>query len=299
MRLNLKARNYLHSALFLVLCLIFPVAIADPVKNHSVNNAILKIPELNQHVTDLTGTISPSQINSINIKLQEFEDKTGSQIAILIIQSTYPEEISQYSIRVVDEWKLGRKGVDDGVLLLIAKKDRHIRVEVGYGLEGVLSDAKSKQIISELILPYFKSGQYFEGINAGLDEILALIARENISVQAKTNSQQSEFDPFGLLIFVFVAALALGGFVKKLIGVGLAGLLIGIVSGFTVWIFTQLLSVSLFAALIAILATFFGNAGSGPLVNGSYIPTIRGRGIDDRFNGGGGGFGGGGASGEW
>ena len=299
MGLNLKALKKFFSALYLIACFISTAVIASTVSNNSTHNTVLKIPELTQHVTDLTGTISPSQIKSINLKLQEFESKRGSQIAVLIVQSTYPEDISQYSIRVVEDWKLGRRGSDDGVLLLVAIKDKRIRLEVGYGLEGVLTDAKSKQIISELILPYFKKGQYFEGINSGLDAVLKLISSENSPVQAESNSRQSEIDPMGLLIFVFVVALVFGGAVKKILGVGLAGLLIGAITGIVVWIFTQLLLVSLFSAVVAFMATFVGNSGVGPLINGSNLPNMRGGGGDERFRGGGGGFGGGGASGEW
>src|SRR5512140_1579524 len=129
--------------------------------------AEVAIPALSARVTDLTSTLNAQQIQTLESKLAAFEAKKGAQIAVLLLPTTQPETIEQYGIRVAEAWKLGRKGVDDGALLLIAKDDHKLRIEVGYGLEGVLNDATSKRIVSDLILPYFKRGEFYPGIDAG------------------------------------------------------------------------------------------------------------------------------------
>src|SRR5574340_907947 len=126
--------------------------------------ADVAVPPLKSRVTDLTGTLSANEAVQLEQKLAAFEEKKGSQIAVLIVPTTQPETIEQYAIRVAEAWKLGRKGVDDGVLLLIAKNDRTLRIEVGYGLEGVLPDAIAKRIIDELIVPAFRQGDFAAGL---------------------------------------------------------------------------------------------------------------------------------------
>src|SRR5262249_35948034 len=141
------------------------------------------VPPLTARVTDLTGTLTSEQQAALEQKLAAFEAAKGSQLAALVVPTTHPEEIEQYSIRVVDQWKLGRgtvggKKVDDGALLLVAKDDHRVRIEVGYGLEGVLTDAMSNRIISETIAPAFREGNFYEGIDAGLDQMMKLIEGE-------------------------------------------------------------------------------------------------------------------------
>ena len=127
------------------------------------------IPKLEARVTDLTGTLTAAQQAELEQKLKDFEAQKGVQIAVLLLPSTQPEQIEQYSIRVVEAWKLGRKKVDDGALLIIAKNDRTLRIENGYGLEGVLTDAASNRIIEDTMLPLLRQGQYFAAITAGVD----------------------------------------------------------------------------------------------------------------------------------
>ncbi|HEX8784515.1 MAG TPA: YgcG family protein, partial [Steroidobacteraceae bacterium] len=141
------------------------------------------VPPLTARVTDLTGTLTAGERSALEQKLAAFEVAKGSQLAVLMVPTTRPEEIEQYSIRVVDQWKLGRgtvggRKVDDGALLLIAKNDHRMRIEVGYGLEGVLTDAMSNRIISETITPAFREGNFYEGIDAGLDQMMKLIQGE-------------------------------------------------------------------------------------------------------------------------
>ena len=131
------------------------------------SDGLAPIPPLRARVTDLTNTLSPSDQQALEAKLAAWERDTGNQMAVLVIPSTKPEPIEAYSIRVAEAWKIGRKGQDNGVLFLIAKDDRKLRFEVGYGLEGVLTDATSRRIIAETVAPYFRQNQFAAGINAG------------------------------------------------------------------------------------------------------------------------------------
>ena len=137
--------------------------------------ALQAIPKLEARVTDLTGTLTAGEQADLEAKLKAFEERKGSQIAVLLVPTTLPEAIEQYSIRVVEAWKLGRAKPDDGVLLVMAKDDHTLRIEVGRGLEGALTDATSNRIIEETITPLFKQGQFAAGINAGVAQILSLI----------------------------------------------------------------------------------------------------------------------------
>ncbi|HSD60573.1 MAG TPA: YgcG family protein, partial [Burkholderiales bacterium] len=140
--------------------------------------AEVPVPPLQARVTDLTRTLSGGQQAALERRLAAFEQKKGSQVAVLIVPSTRPETIEQYAIRVAEQWKLGRKGVDDGALLLVAKDDREVRIEVGYGLEGVLPDATAKRIISEVIVPRFRQGDFAGGIDAGVGRMISVIEGE-------------------------------------------------------------------------------------------------------------------------
>src|SRR5882762_516209 len=127
------------------------------------------VPPLRAHVTDLTGTLSSQQIQDLESRLAAFERAKGSQIAVLMLPSTQPETIEEYSIRLADAWKIGRARVDDGVILIVAKNDRKLRVEVGRGLEGAIPDAIAKRVIAEVITPHFKANDFYGGIAAGTD----------------------------------------------------------------------------------------------------------------------------------
>jgi uncharacterized protein len=136
------------------------------------------VPKFNSWVVDLTNTLTPTQKQLLEQQLKQLAETKGSQLAVLIVPTTTPESIEQYSIRVAEKWQLGRKGIDDGVLLLIAKNDRKLRIEVGYGLEGVIPDAIAKRVISEIITPYFKAGDFYGGIVAGVHQLIQLIEGE-------------------------------------------------------------------------------------------------------------------------
>ena len=160
-------RQLTRSGLFLSCLFCFGFAVADQ-----------PIPALSRRVTDLTRTLSASQQADIENTLQSFEQQKGSQVAVLIVPTTQPETIEQYSIRVASQWKLGRKGVDDGVLFLVAKNDRTLRIEVGYGLEGALPDALCNRIIDGYIVPRFKQGDFVGGIREGVLRITKTIEGE-------------------------------------------------------------------------------------------------------------------------
>jgi uncharacterized protein len=258
------------------------------------------IPQLTAPVTDLSGTLSADQRGQLIAKLAAFEAQKGAQIAVLLVPTVKPEAIEQYSIRVAEAWKLGRKGVDDGVLLLIAKQDKKLRIEVGYGLEGALNDATAKRIISETITPRFKQGDFYGGIDAGLDVIIKVVGGEALPPpKAKSgggSTTASNGDNFEtLLIAGFILVFVVGGILRAIFGRFLAAGIIGGVAGV---IASILLSSMIVAVLIGvavfIFSLIFGRGGGGWSSGGGSWG-----GGSGGFSGGGGSFGGGGASGDW
>src|SRR6201985_587609 len=149
-------------------------------------------PPLSGRVVDQTGTLSSGDIDALTQKLKDFEARKGSQVAVLIVPTTQPEEIEQYSIRVAEAWKIGRKKIDDGAILLVAKNDRKLRIEVGYGLEGALTDGTSKRIIAEIITPKFRSGDFAGGISDGVDRIISVIDGEPLPAPAPRAQSSSD-----------------------------------------------------------------------------------------------------------
>lgn len=263
------------------------------------------IPALEARVTDLTGSLTASERNTLEQRLAAFEQSKGSQIALLIVPTTQPEAIEQYSIRVVDTWQLGRKDVDDGVLLLVAKADRKLRIEVGRGLEGVLPDAIAKRIIAERITPAFREGRFAEGLSDGVDAILARIQGEPLPPPTRAPVDvDNVFDLLVQTLFVaFIAAPILRAIFGRLAGAG-----VGAVAGGAWWFLsTSVLTLGGVGAIIAALAVIFlgSGRGGGPWTTGSG----HGGGFGSSgggwssggggFSGGGGGFSGGGASGGW
>ena len=144
-------------------------------------HAQIPLPQLEARVTDLTGTLTAAQQSALEEKLAAFEARKGAQIAVLILPTTEPEDIAQFGIRLAEAWKLGRKGVDDGAILIVAKDDRAMRIEVQYGLEGVLTDATASRIINDTIVPLFKQGDFYGGINAGVDQMLRVVDGEPLA----------------------------------------------------------------------------------------------------------------------
>lgn len=261
--------------------------------------ALVPIPDLSHRVTDLTSTLSAAQANALEDKLAAFEAKQGSQIAVLIVPTTQPEEIAQFGIRVADAWKIGRKNVDDGVLLIVAKEDRKMRLEVGYGLEGAIPDAIAKRVIAETITPYFKAGDFAGGIDAGVTQLMRLIEGERLPPPQEAPAGQQNG---GAFIFVLFGGIVAGWILSAMLGRVMGGMLAGLGSGAV----GALLFGFGFAAFLIGLMVFFivgirqrsyGGWSSGGGFGGGYGG---GYGGGSSWGGGGGGrFGGGGASGSW
>jgi uncharacterized protein len=275
------------------------------------------VPALAARVTDLTGTLTAEQQTALEQRLAAFEARKGSQLAVLIVPTTHPEEIEQYSIRVVDKWKLGRgtvggKKVDDGALLLIAKDDHRIRIEVGYGLEGVLTDAMSNRIISETIAPAFREGNFYEGIDAGVGQMMKLIEGEPLPPPEHA-WQSGRHGAGGNILPQLLFAVLIGSvLLRAVFGRTLGSVFTGLGAGALVWIAGYALVLAGVAALGGFLLTLLmglprgsgwsssprsGGFGGGW---GGFGGGIGGGGFGGGgFSGGGGGFGGGGSSGSW
>jgi uncharacterized protein len=153
--------------------------------------ADVAVPPLTARVVDQTATLSGSDIAALTQRLKDLEVRKGSQIAVLIVPTTAPETIEQYSIRVAEAWKIGRKKIDDGALLVVAKDDHKLRIEVGYGLEGALTDITTQRIIDEVITPKFRSGDFAGGISGGIDRIIAVVDGEPLPAPVQRNSGTS------------------------------------------------------------------------------------------------------------
>lgn len=270
----------------------------------AVGQALRPVPPLESRVTDLANVLTAEQRAVLDGRLAELEARTGSQVAVLLVPSTRPEAIEQYAIRVVDAWQLGRGEVDDGVLLLIALEDRELRIEVGYGLEGAIPDARANRIIDEYITPHFRDGNFAAGIDAGLDAIAAAIEDEELPPPVQ---QRDTLPDIGsMLPILLVVAMALGGALKRAFGSLPGAALTGGIVGIIAWFIVGLLATAVIAGFIAFFISLFMAAGPGAWTSGGgYRGGFGGghRGGFGRggggFSGGGGGFGGGGASGGW
>jgi len=296
------------------------VALAQIAGWEHTTEGLAPIPALSTRVTDLTGTLSPPERQALEAKLAAWEQQTGNQLVVLLVPSTQPEPIEAYSIRVAEAWKIGRKGKDNGALLVVAKNDRKLRIEVGYGFEGVLTDATSRRIIAETITPLFRQNQFAAGINAGVDRIIGVIGKGEPlapAAERKPGPPQAAF-PFELLIFLFIVVPVLGSILRRIFGkVGGATVGAGLVGG-GAWLVAQSLLIGIGAgALTWFILLFMGMAGGsgvsragtrggtwggGPWIGGGGWGGGGGGGFGGGggwSGGGGGGFGGGGASGNW
>jgi uncharacterized protein len=262
--------------------------------------ADVAVPPLTARVTDLTGTLSGEAVNRIEAKLANFEAKKGSQIAVLIVPSTAPEEIEQFGIRVEDAWKLGRKGVDDGAYLIVAKNDRRVRIEVGYGLEGALPDAIASRIIAETITPHFKLGDYDGGVEAGVDQMIAVVNGEPLPEPDRKWEHHSGLGH--LLPLLLVAVFVASGVLRALFGRLFGSVATGGLAGGIAWLLSHFLPIGLGAGVVAFLfAMLAGSTSSGWSAGRGWSGGLGGGfgGGGGGFSGGGGGGGGGGASGGW
>jgi uncharacterized protein len=277
---------------------------------------LVPVPALTTPVTDLAGVLTPEQVAALDSKLRSFAQAKGSQVAVLVVPTTQPEEIEQYAIRVAEAWKLGRKGVDDGALLLVARDDRKVRIEVGYGLEGALPDATANRIIDEIIVPSFRGGDYYGGIDAGVDRMMQVINGEPLPEPVRRGTASGAVSGLGnLLPVLLVFALVGGSILRRLFGRVGGALATGGLVGFVTWLIIGIVAMSVVAGVIAFIFAVMGGMGGGPGGRG-WSSRRRGGGTGfpggfggggfggggfggGGFSGGGGGFGGGGASGSW
>lgn len=228
------------------------------------------IPPLKARVTDLAGMLQPEQQVALEKTLQEHEAKTGNQVAVLLVKNTAPEEIEQYSIRVAEAWKLGRKGVDDGVILLISKDNRKTRLEVGRGAEGTITDAMSKRILQDVIAPYFRKNDFYGGLNAGINAIHALLNKEAFPSVPQKQAANVNGDGIGWLPFLLFPLFIIYAIVRSI------------------------------RARNPLKHDGWGSSSSGIFIGGGGGWSSGGSSSDSGgFSGGGGDFGGGGASGDW
>lgn len=268
------------------------------------------IPPLRARVTDLTGTLDVEQKGLLEAKLAAVERAKGAQIVLLVVPTVQPESVEQYALRVVEVWKPGRRGVDDGALLLVAKDDRRMRIEVGYGLEGVLNDATAKRIISELIAPRFKQGDFYGGIDAGIDAMIKVVSGEVLPVPGGQGSRpvDTDADRFETgLLAAFVLVFLVGGVLRAIFGRFLAAGMVGVAASVIASLLISSLLVAVIlgivAGVVSLLLGMRGGVGwsSGGVswgAAGRWHGSSSGGGVGG-FRGGGGDFGGGGASGAW
>jgi uncharacterized protein len=259
------------------------------------------VPALKARITDLTGTLDAGQLASLEAELRAFEQSKGSQIAVLMLPSTQPETIEQYSIRVAERWKIGRSKADDGVILIIAKNDQRLRIEVGYGLEGVIPDVVAKRVIREVIAPHLLANDFYGGIRDGTQTLMKLIEGEKLPppARARTSAVDNYQTLFVILLVVVVVA---GGVLKAIFGRLFGSAATGVAAGFIAWALAGALGAAVIAGVVAFLMALMGAGrgyypggfGGGGLGSGGGFG-----GGGGGFGGGGGGFGGGGASGGW
>jgi uncharacterized protein len=265
-----------------------------------IAGAQVPVPPLTGRVIDQTGTLTTSQKAALEQTLRTFEARKGSQVAVLIVPSSAPETIEQYSLRVAEQWKLGRKKVDDGAVLVVAKDDRVLRIEVGYGLEGMLNDATSKRIISEIIVPRFQQGDFYGGITAGVDRILGVIDSEPLP-EPKGEPPGNIGNIRQYVPVLFILAFVVGGVLHAVLGRFPGALVTGGSVAVIAWLFAGVVSIALIAGVIAFFFTLLSGGMSGRGLGGG-LGGFGGGGFGGGgggFGGGGGGFGGGGATGRW
>jgi len=264
------------------------------------------IPPLKARVTDLTGTLNAQQRDALEHTLAEFESRKGSQIAVLLVPSTKPETPVEYGVRVFDAWKLGRKGVDDGALLLVAREDRRVWVVTGRGVEGALPDAIVRRIVEEDITPRFKQGDFYGGIRAGADRMMRLIEGEKLPPRQASGPPSNGFDLHVLFILVIIAVV-FSGAMRLMLGRVLGAGITGGVAGVVAWFIVSSLGLAIGAGFIVfVISLLNGGRGGGGWSSGGWPGGgwssgggFGGGGGGGGFSGGGGSTAGGGAGGSW
>lgn len=278
---------------------------------------VLPVPELTARVVDQTNTLDAIQRQGLEQKLAAFEQQKGTQIVVLMVSTTKPEDIFDYANRVANTWKIGRKDVGDGILVVVAKDDRRVRIEVAKTLEGAVPDLAARQVIEEAISPRFRQGDFAGGLQAGVDQLIARVSGEALPaprVQQQRGPVEAGFDWFDLAVFLFFAVPIGGAVLRGVLGRKLGSLATGGAAGLLALLFTSSIVIAVIAGIVALvfaLVTGGGPFGGGR--RGGYgAPVIfpggwgGGGGGGGGWSGGGGfgsggggDFGGGGASGDW
>ena len=276
---------------------------------------ILPVPPLSGRVIDQTGTLSAAQIDALSSKLATFEAQAGPQIVVLLVPTTLPEDIAAYAQRVGEAWKIGRRDVGDGLLIVVAKNDRRVNIQTAKALEGAVPDLAARQIIDSAIRPAFRANDYAGGLDAAVDQLIARIKGEALPAPQR-RERPSSSRPFGgmqpieLLIFAFVALPLVAGVTRRIFGRSLGSLASGGATGFVAWLVSNSLPIAGIGAVIGLLFGLF--AGASNVLRSSGRQGGFGGGLGGGFggggwsgggggfsSGGGGDFGGGGASGDW
>ncbi len=281
--------------------------------------SVQAVPALTAHVMDSTGTLDAAQRRALEAKLTAFEQSRGAQVVVLIVPTTQPEDIAAYAQRVGDTWKIGRKSVGDGLLLVVAKNDRKVRIETTKALEGAVPDLAARQVIDTAITPRFKQGDYAGGLDAAADQLIALISGENLPKPEQGGSPSGDgFEWTDLAVFLFFAVPIGGRLIAAIVGRKAGAITTGGVVGVLAWVFTSSLIVAGLAtlagavfALVSSIGLFGNGAGrrsgsttggwtTGGFSGGSSGGSWSSSSDSGSFSSGGGGdFGGGGASGDW
>ena len=274
------------------------------------------VPVLNARVVDVVQMLSPPQRSALEAKLAGFEGEAGPQIVLLLVATTQPEDIASYSQRVADSWKIGRRAVGDGLLVVVARDDRKVRIEVAKALEGAVPDLAARQIIDRSITPAFKQGDFAGGLNAGIDSLMARVRGEHLPAptQQRRATQDNGFDWQQLALFFFVGVPVVGGVLSGIFGRKLGSLLTAGGAVGLAWVVSASLLVAGLAGVVALIVVGvmgvgaasrglsrggFGRGGP-PIIFGGGGGGFGGGGGGGGFSSGGGGdFGGGGASGSW
>lgn len=280
---------------------------------------VLPVPALSGRVIDQTGTLSAEQGAALEAKLAAFEAEAGPQIVVLMVPTTQPEDIAAYAQRIGDAWKIGRREIGDGLLIVVAKNDRRVNIQAAKALEGAVPDLAARQIIDRAIRPAFRADDYAGGLNAALDQLMARIRGEALPAPEAKARKSGNGGPQleELLMFFFIAVPVIGGVFTKIFGRKLGSLLTSGATGGVAWLLTASVLLGVGAGIVALLLV--GLFGIGSVARGiarggrrGGPPIIFGSGGDHGgwgggFGGGGGGFssggggdfGGGGASGDW
>jgi uncharacterized protein len=263
-------------------------------------------------VTDLTGTLTAEQRAALSAKLAAFEARKGSQIVVLIVPTTEPEDIAQFGIRVGETWKIGRKSVDgksvdDGLILIVAKNDRRMRIEVGTGLEGAVTDLAANRVLDEYLRPSFRAGDFYGGIDRAVDRLIGLVDGEPLPPPRQELRRPTRGPQVGqgLLVMLLAVAFVGGPILRSLFGRPVGAAATGGVAGFLVFLLLGTLTFAVVAGVIAFVVALVGGLGGGGWTSGrggfggGFGGGGFGGGGGGGFSGGGGGFSGGGASGSW